>query len=259
MSEKAHYVVGTSGYSFADWVGTFYPADTRAQEMFRHYVRHFETTELNYTFYRMPAAKTLEAIERKSPPGFCFWVKANQAITHEGERSLCGQFVESLSPLIERDKLAGVLLQFPQSFHRTADNRRFLADVIGEFRAVPLAVEFRHRSWEHDLTFAGLRERDVAVVVPDAPAIRDLFRPPPTITGRLGYLRLHSRDAGKWYAGAAERYDYDYSDQELTEILHDWSSLAEQAEKVYAFFNNCHQGQAARNAEAFRRLLGQIQ
>lgn len=256
--QEEKYIVGTSGYSFADWVGTFYAPDTRQRGMFEEYVKHFDVVELNYTFYRMPASRTMEGLARKSPAGFSFWVKANQQITHEHDRALCGEFMENLAPLRTAGKLAGVILQFPQSFHRTVENRRFLAEALTDFEGVPLAAEFRHFSWEHASTFAGLRDRGVTLVVPDAPEIPGLFRPLPTITSPTGYLRLHSRNARKWYAGEAERYDYNYSTAELKELLSIWSPLAEQAEKVYAFFNNCHRGQAAENAEAFRRILGQI-
>ena len=259
MNENTKYVVGTSGYSFADWVGTFYPAGTQQKEMFGHYVRRFQTVELNFTFYRMPAARTLERLAQLSPEGFTFWVKANQQITHEQDRSVAREFLDGLRAMIDGGKLAGVLLQFPQSFHRTVASRKFLAAAIEDFAAVPLAVEFRHFSWEHPSTFAGLRERNTAVVVPDAPEIRGLFRPAPTVTSNIGYLRLHSRDASKWYAGAAERYDYNYTAEELTDILKQWRPLQEQVDKVYAFFNNCHRGQAAQNAEAFRRILKQIE
>ena len=259
MDTKHKYIVGTSGYSFRDWVGTFYPAKTQPRDMLANYVRSFETVEINFSFYRIPTARTMAGIARKTPPGYRFWVKANQATTHEGDRSVLGAFREGLAPMIEASKLAGVLLQFPQRFHRTVANRTFLARVLADLHDLPLAVEFRHGSWEHPSVLAGLRERQVTLVVPDVPNVRGLFRVGPTATSTTGYLRLHSRNADKWYApGGADRYDYDYSHEELTEILDAWEGLDEPMDEVYAFFNNCHRGQAARNAEALRRVLGQI-
>jgi len=252
------YIVGTSGYSFRDWVGPFYPPGTAGGEMLSRYVEHFRTVEVNFTYYRMPAADTLARMADRTPDGFDFWIKANQQITHEQNRSPAAEFLDALRPMRDRGKLAGVLLQFPQSFHRTVENRRFLADVIDDFQAVPRAVEFRHRSWQSPATLRGLQERETALVVPDVPDLRDLFHSEAVITSSIGYLRLHSRDAGKWYAGPAERYDYSYSKEELRAILGEWSGVQGAAEKVYTFFNNCHAGQAAENAELFRRLLGQI-
>jgi len=258
MPDKTKYIVGTSGYSFGDWFGMFYPASTTRKDMFEFYADRFDAVELNYTFYRMPSARTLAALTAKSPEGFGFYVKANQQITHERDRSVIGEFVDNLDPLREAGKLAGVLLQFPQSFHRTVANRRFLAEALGDFAPVPTAVEFRHFSWLHAATNVSLRERNVTLVVPDVPPIRSLYHCPTTATSRTGYLRLHSRREDLWYAGAAQRYNYSYSTTELGEILANWSELEQQVDKVYAFFNNCHRGQAALNAEAFRRILGQI-
>jgi len=253
------YIVGTSGYSFEDWVGPFYPPGTGRTGMLDQYVKHFETVELNFSYYRIPTEATLARLADKVPDGFTFWVKANQQTTHRRDRSIAGQFIGSLAPLAEAGKLAGVLMQFPQSFHRTADNRGYLAAAIDDFASVPLAVEFRHCSWDDPAAVAGLKDRGVTLVVPDVPEIEGLYRPAgPVVTTSTGYVRLHSRTAAKWYAGGAERYDYDYSGQELQGLLAAWSAVENEVERVYAFFNNCHRGQAARNAEAFRRLLGQI-
>ncbi len=252
------YIVGTSGYSFADWVGPFYPPGTKSGEMFAHYVQRFQAVELNFSFYAMPAAKTLAAMAARSPAGFGFWVKAHQDITHKHDLSPAGRFLDALAPLREAGKLLGVLFQFPQSFHRTVAGRRFLASALDAFAGVARAVEFRHASWDHPATVEGLRERGAVLVIPDVPAIEGLYRAAPAVTGESAYIRLHSRDAAKWYAGGAQRYDYRYSDAEMREMLENWSALEDRVKHVNVFFNNCHRGQAAANAEAFRRIVGQI-
>jgi uncharacterized protein YecE (DUF72 family) len=152
-----------------------------------------------------------------------------------------------------------VLFQFPQSFHRSAENRQYLAATLEDFKSVPAAVEFRHRSWDHPSVLEGLRARNVTLVIPDVPALPDLYRPALAATSATGYVRLHSRAAEKWYAGGAERYDYNYSPAELEPFVDGWYGLEAPPDKVFTFFNNCHAGQAAANAEAFRRILGQIE
>ena len=254
MDLGAKFLVGTSGYSFRDWVGTFYPSGTRAKDMFDFYVRHFRTVEINYTFYRMPSAATLEAMARQTLPEFSFWVKAHQQFTHEHELKAAKEFLEALGPMQARGQLAGLLLQYPQSFHRTVANRRALQWALEAFASVPAAVEFRHGSWDHPATFEGLQERGVTLVVPDVPDIGSLFRPRAMLTSRTGYLRLHSRLSTSWYAGGAERYDYDYSDEELRGLCSTWNSLADQAERIFVFFNNCRHGQAAKNARRFMEI-----
>ena len=258
MDPSPRYIVGTSGYSFDDWVGRFYPAETRKKTMLERYVEHFEAVEVNFTYYRMPTVRTMESLARRTPEGFLFWVKANQETTHNSNRTVAGRFIENIAPLTDAGKLAGILLQFPQSFHRTAANRTYLAGALSDFAPLQTAVEFRHRSWEHGAVVEGLRERNVTLVVPDVPDIRDLYHSPAAATTGTGYLRLHSRNADKWYAGAVERYDYSYSEAELGEFIRQWSRLDEPLGQVFAFFNNCHHAQAAENAEAFRKLLEEM-
>jgi uncharacterized protein YecE (DUF72 family) len=257
MGSAGRYIVGTSGYSYGDWVGAFYPPGTKRQEMFARYTEHFRAVELNFTYYRIPTASMLDKLAAASPEGFAFWVKANAKTTHEQDRSVAGEFIDSLQPMRDRGKLAGVLMQFPQSFHRTAANRQYLYAAIEDFSAaaVPVAVEFRHCSWDVPATAEGLRQQDVTLVVPDVPPLEGLYRPAPTVTSATGYLRLHSRNADKWYAGG-QRYDYDYGDGELEAIGDQWAALAEQAGCVFVFFNNCHHAQAARNAQRFAEIVG---
>lgn len=249
------YRIGTSGYSYRDWLGAFYPTRTRSQEMFGYYCQAFPTVEINYTFYGMPKAKTISRLTAISPAGFDFWIKANQQITHSYDAAVIPDFIASLQPMIDADKLAGILLQFPQSFHRTPKNRRFLDRVTQAFGDVPLAVEFRHYTWQHAATDDSLHQRDIALVVPDVPPIRALYHCPPKATNRIGYLRLHSRNAGNWYDGGVDRYDYNYTDDQLQDLLTQWATLDDQLDQLYVFFNNCHSGQAAQNAQAFQRLL----
>jgi uncharacterized protein YecE (DUF72 family) len=256
MAPVGRYIVGTSGYSYGDWVGAFYPPGTRRQDMFAEYARHFRAVELNFTYYRIPSAATLEKLSAASPEGFAFWVKANGKTTHEQDRSVAAEFIENLQPMKDSGKLAGVLMQFPQSFHRTVANRQYLYEAMDDFlaAAVPVAVEFRHCSWDVPATAEGLRKQNVTLVIPDAPDLEGLYRPAPTVTSDTGYLRLHSRNADKWYAGG-QRYDYDYGDGELEAIKDQWDSLAEQAGCVFVFFNNCHHGQAAKNAQRFTEIV----
>ena len=147
-----------------------------------------------------------------------------------------------------------MLLQYPQSFHRTVANRRALQGALEAFESVPAAVEFRHGSWDHPATFEGLRERGVTLVVPDVPDIGSLFRPRAMLTSRTVYFRLHSRASAQWYVGMEERYDYSYGDEELRGLCDTWSLLAAQAERIFVFFNNCRHGQAAKNARRFMEI-----
>jgi len=258
MSQKDKYIVGTSGYAFNDWIGRFYPAGITTREMFTQYASRFDALELNFTFYRIPSAKNLKRLADESPKNFLFWVKANRQITHQADLSISDEFVDNLAPLNISGKLAGVLLQFPQSFRRTRENRIFLSKATKAMAKLPLAVEFRHYSWVNPLTLQSLRENNITLVVPDCPAIPSLFHISPIATTPTGYLRLHSRNAEKWYADMAQRYDYSYSKEELIEIIHSWKQVVSQVERMFVFFNNCHHAQAALNAETFCQLISQV-
>jgi uncharacterized protein YecE (DUF72 family) len=168
-------------------------------------------------------------------------------------------FIDGIAPVIGAGKLAGILFQFPQRFHRTIANRNYLSDALADYRDLPLAVEFRHGSWQHPAVLAGMRERSISLVVPDVPDVPALFHCPAVATNRTGYLRLHSRDVSKWYGEeGADRYDYSYDPRELSELVTAWEQAGDPMDEVYVFFNNCNRGQAAQNAESMRRILEQI-
>jgi len=136
------------------------------------------------------------------------------------------------------------------------------ADLAAEALAgLPLAVEFRHKSWLHDTVFAGLAERRVTLVAVDEPQLPDLLPPLSIVTNPdLFYVRFHGRNDKDWYGNTpgADRYKYDYSERELREWLPKIESLAAQTGQVLLFFNNCHSGQAAKNAKRLKKLLGMV-
>ena len=254
---KPELRIGTSGYSFKDWKGTFYPEKLPQQQMLPFYAERFDTVEVNFTYYRMPTERTMAGMAAKTPDGFRFFVKAFGDFTHKGDLSGKDEFVAGILPMKEAGKLAGLLFQFPQRFKRTTANRKYLAAIVKEFRGFRLAVEFRDRSWDHEDVYRSLEEHGVSFVCADEPQVSTLFPRVAKATSDLGYVRFHSRDGGKWYKGAAARYDYDYSDDELREWLPMLEAIARRARSLYVYFNNCHRGQAARNAESMKRIVEQ--
>jgi len=247
---------GTSGYSYPDWVGTFYPSGTRQQDMLRLYCERFDAVEVNFTYYRMPVAKTMESMARRTPQGFRFIVKAHQATTHKCDRSAADEFKAGIAPLAAAGKLSGILLQFPYSFKNAQEHRRYLYEVRQDFPDCELIVEFRHRSWIAEPIFQFLRENRLAFCCVDEPRIPGLVPPVAIATSDIAYVRFHSRDASKWFdEGSKERYNYRYSKEELEEWVPKVRALAEAATDVYVFFNNCHAGQAAANALEFKQML----
>ena len=118
--------IGTSGFSYKDWVGPVYPETLAPRDRLSFYAREFSTVELNVTYYRIPSTRTVESWVRKTPDDFLFAVKAFRELTHEREEPQFAPFVASLQPMIEAGKLGCVLTQFPYSFHLLPQNRDYL-------------------------------------------------------------------------------------------------------------------------------------
>ncbi len=250
--------IGTSGYSFRDWIGPFYPSGTRSAEMLSHYARIFPAVEINSTYYRVPTARVFAGMAERTPPGFRFMVKLPSGATHERsrDRGTLESFLAAVAPLETAGKLRGFLAQFPFSFRPGGESRthlRFLREAVGER---PLFAEFRHESWARPETFALLESTGIGFCAVDEPRLAGLFPPVVRPTGQVGYVRFHGRNAGAWWSGdGSARYDYLYSDRELTE----WAEMIRQLEAhsrdTFVFFNNCHAGQAAENAQRMAAIL----
>lgn len=250
--------VGTSGYSYADWVGVFYPSGTRPERMLIHYVAHFPLVELNFTFYRLPTRRDLDRIADKTPPGFQFLVKVPQTISHDLDLGDLPAFLESLAGLSERQQLLGLLAQFPQRFHDARPNRDFVAQLAEKFANHRLAVEFRHVSWAKTDIPPWLARLGLHLVSVDVPKIPALFPRGLVQSSDLIYVRLHSRRASSWYESDKERYDYSYNDAEMSEWIEALRSAQGRSSRALVLFNNCQRGQAAANALRFAQLLREL-
>ncbi len=249
--------IGTSGYSYTDWVGEFYPEGTRPERFLSVYARHFPLVELNFTFYRPPTRAVLQRLASKAPPGFQFVVKAPRLISHDQRPLEIPGFRDAVEGLQARGQLAGVLAQFPQAMHCTKADCDWVATLAKELGHLRLAVEFRHRSWDRPGLPGWLAEQGVDLVSVDVPDIAALFPRGWVQSGSTAYIRLHSRDAAKWYEDGGARYDYGYGEAELGEWISELANRAEQGatERALFLFNNCQRSQAAVNARRMQAML----
>jgi len=256
----ATVTIGTSGFSFDDWVGTFYPEQTRKAEMLAFYATRFSAVEINSTYYGIPPAKTMAGLVERTPDDFEFMVKAHRSMTHEAadpDEAVWRSFDDCLAPLVDAGKFRGLLLQFPWAFRPDRAGRRRL-DLLHERLSArgPLFVEFRHTSWMDDRVFRYLDQRGIGYCSVDEPPLPGLVPPVVRLTGSIAYVRFHGRNERTWWTrGGGDRYDYDYSPAELETWVRKIRELAERSRQVYVFFNNCHAGQAARNALLMRDLV----
>lgn len=257
-------LVGTAGFRYADWKGHFYPPGIREADFLSYYSRQFNVVELDFTYYRMPAANTMKAMAARTPPGFEFCVKANREMTHEipGDRSVLDatfyRFMDALAPLRSAGKLGCILAQFPFSFKPSEESFDYLLEFKEKCGEAPVVVEYRNSAWVNTDTFEFMRRAGLGFCCVDEPRLKGLMPPVAAATSNLGYVRFHGRNSAKWWKHehASERYDYLYSMDELQEWVPRVRRLDETAGKTYVLFNNCHEGKAARNSFMMRDLLG---
>lgn len=228
--------VGTSGFSYAEWKGKFYPAELSQKKMFGYYAERFRTVEINATFYRFPTAALVEGWARDAPVGFVYALKAPQAITHKAR--LVGAD-DAQDAFAARARLLGahqgpVLFQMPPFWRKKPEHLDALrAFCARQPRDVPAAFELRHESWLDDETFGVFREHGVALCVADS----DKLRTPMVATAGFGYLRL--RDEG-------------YGELELARFLE--GARAQPWQRAFVFFKHEDEARGPELAVAFEAL-----
>ncbi len=182
--------IGTSGFQYAEWKGSFYPEKLAASKMLAFYAEHFATTEINYTFRRIPSVATIERWVEGTPARFTFSLKAPQRITHFAKLRDCGDTLRFFYSVVSSlgAKLGPVLFQLPPSFKKDVP---LLGDFLREFpQGMRAAFEFRHASWLADDTYEALRAAGVALCLADS----EKLQTPVVATAPYGYFRLRRED-----------------------------------------------------------------
>ncbi len=229
--------------------------------MLDHYQAYFTTVEINSTYYRIPHPAVFYNIVKKTKPEFEFIIKTHQTLTHlrqDIEKS-SADLLEAVRPIAERGQLKGLLAQFPWSFKFTMRNLQYLQICREMTQPCELYIEFRHSSWLNDRTYDTMKNLGLRYVSVDGPRLQGLLPPELKTIGDIAYIRLHGRNAEKWWDGGSLRYDYNYSRDELEEWKSRIDTLKSEAtKKVFIFFNNCHLGQAVKNAREMMRMFDMI-
>ena len=258
MIETDKIRLGTSGYSFQDWIGPFYPPGIEKGQMLNFYAQKFSTVEVNSTYYRIPHPAVFYHMAEKTPDNFDFIVKVNKETTHTRKENAeaCRLLLEAVMPLRESRKLSGFLAQFPYGFQNTTPNRKHLIETRQLLKDDPLFVEFRHDSWALPEVSRMLSDHAIGYVCVDEPPLGHMLPPQEIVTSDTGYVRFHGRNSETWWdQNKGNRYDYRYSKSELE----DWKSriyrILTQVKKLYLFFNNCHHGHAPENAFELSDIL----
>ena len=277
LQSMAEIRIGTCSWADEALSKHWYPKGLPAGERLAHYAQHFDTVEVDSTYYRLPAEDMVRRWAERTPDDFVMHVKAFGLMTRhpvklealppdlrddaptddkgrverpsrEFRAEVFRRFLDALEPLRAEGKLGGILFQFPSYVvykDRSLDYLQWAREQLGDDE---MLVEFRHVSWlddEHRAeTLRFLEELGAAHVIVDAPRIEGAKNLVPTVlalTSATAYVRFHGRNAETWNkrgGSAAERFDYLYSEEELQEWVGPLRELAEQAEQAYAFFNN---------------------
>jgi uncharacterized protein YecE (DUF72 family) len=285
--------VGTSSWADPEFVRDWYPPRLPAAARLGWYAEHFDYVEVNSTFYAIPARKVVERWDFKTPDNFLFDVKlhgllsrhavkpmslppdlrrfarsnsnGNLIVTPELERLVIERILEETEPLSGAGKLGAFLLQLSPAFSPRKHQLDELEHLASLFDDRPLAIELRNRNWltdaHRDATLQFFRGKRLALVLVDAPQSEHftVMQTENQITNpKLAYLRLHGRNARAYISGrsVAERFDYDYSDQEIDEVAGRVRELAEKTDDVHVAFNNNHSLYAPKAALRLQTVLG---
>jgi len=260
--------LGTCSFADEGLLRTWYPRGvSTAEKRLRYYAERFDVVEVDSPFYALPDPDVTRRWAERTPDHFTFHVKASAAMTwHEGEPTdrAFAEFRGALEPLELSGKLRGVLLQYHPRFVKSRAAKEELARARGHLEPLVPLIEFRHRSWmeqaERRDTLDFLERHGLAYVSVDAPLTRASNVMPRVVaaTHAVSVIRFHGRNAKTWNirgSSAADRFDWMYSAEELAEWVPKAHDLAEQADEVYALFNNNRDDFAPRSAVIFRDLL----
>jgi uncharacterized protein YecE (DUF72 family) len=288
--------IGTSGWNYPSgrgtWNGIFYPPSRGRAKTFDElsfYASHFNTVEINSTFYGQPRAEVSRTWADRTPDGFQFSVKLFQKFTHPGmytervARSLpadvrgaadligaliqpnaadLDQFRRGIDPLATAGKLGALLAQFPASFKDVPACREYVAALLRAFGGYQVAVELRHKSWSDGIadTLSLLNEYGAAWVQIDEPKFRFSIRQNylPNVKG-FYYMRLHGRNADQWWRHdkSEDRYNYLYTSGELQEFADTADAARQLVKKTYLYTNNHFSAKSVANAAMIKKLLGE--
>ena len=243
MSEAGHNIrIGTSGWHYEHWGGRFYPEGLPKSKWLQHYAKHFDTVEINNTFYQLPKQQTFENWHKQAPKNFLYTVKANRYITHIKRLKDVSEPLDRFfkGACLLKDNLGPILYQLPPSFHKDLDRLEGFVRLLP--KKLTAIFEFRHESWFSEDTYKLLDKFGAGFCSHDMPGIES----PRVITGKVIYIRFH---------GPTGRYQGNYTKP----MLEDWARWIKenikQVRSVYAYFNNDIDANAIRNAKMLKEQL----
>ncbi len=243
MSESSRVCIGTSGWNYDHWSGTFYPEDLPQKQWLEFYREKFNSVEINNSFYQLPAENTVSNWYKNTPDDFTFAVKASRYITHmkklKDPKDSLKKFFDRVRHL--KEKLGIILFQLPPNWRFNEERLKSFISQLPE--KYSYSMEFRDKSWINETTYHILREHNVAFCIYELAG----YESPVEVTADTVYIRLHGPDANK--------YQGDYSKDTLQNWRDSIRNWKNDGKTVYCYFDNDQSGYAAHNADQLQAML----
>ncbi len=266
------YYIGTAGWSYQDWIGSFYPqAQTNNFDWLQYYSHYFNCVEVNSTYYSYISPKIAEGWIRKTQDknDFLFTIKLHQDFTHIRKYDNNKiKSVESVLQILQRERrLGGILIQFPYSFSYNSTSVLYISQLAEIFNSYHIVIELRHSTWNKEEIIKNFKKLDLTYCTIDQPQIGKSISFEPIITSCSAYIRLHGRNKEAWFSSINnyskeqpesqknERYNYLYSHSELIEIAQIVKQQIQSINEIYIITNNHPGGNAVANAFQLINIL----
>jgi uncharacterized protein YecE (DUF72 family) len=280
-NSKPHLYIGTAGWSYKDWIGSFYgQQQSRDYDWLKFYSQYFNCVEVNSTYYTYVSPSTVKGWVNKVShrDEFVFTIKLHQDFTHKRKFNdeNIKAFTKNLEILEKANRLGGILIQFPYSFAFTSATAEYIQKLSEIFQNYNKFVEVRHKSWNNSEVYKFFSELDLTFCTIDQPQIGEAISFEPVITNQRAYLRFHGRNKEAWlnsirsfgkekpsedpdeaYKQQSLRYDYLYTPGELIEISQKIKEVYDKVKEVFIIMNNHPQGKGVANAFELIHLLNE--
>ncbi len=236
--------IGTSGYNYQHWINVFYPKNLSPNRWLEFYTDHFNSVELNVTFYRLPSEKTFISWYKRTPTHFCFVIKGSRFITHIKRLKDCKESLEIFfkNVIKLKEKLKCILWQLPPSLRFDYQRLKEFVLLLKKYSFCLHSFELRHKSWFNRSTYEIFKENNINLCIADSPD----FPCEEVLTADFIYLRFH---------GGKILYGSEYSQEELQIWAEKAKKWLKRRKTLFAFFNNDAYGFAPKNASSFKEML----
>jgi uncharacterized protein YecE (DUF72 family) len=241
--QKVH--IGTSGWHYKHWIGPFYPENLPKKDMLKYYIKHFSTTEINNSFYKLPEQTTFQNWTEQVPENFIFSVKASRYITHmkklNNVSEALSRFMQGIKPL--ENNLGPILFQLPPHWKCNIERLKFFLELLPSGKQY--TFEFRNLRWWNDTVYDLLKDSNAAFCIFDLAGVLS----PIISTADFIYIRLH---------GPNDAYQGLYSEEALQKWADKIAKWIQQQKTVYCYFDNDQEGFAVKNALRLKQILNKL-